>query len=63
MKIRELYSDMLSVDLHHKYKAVLGTDSPVKWAKTLVAYANGEGECSLSEFQTTERHSVSLSMR
>ncbi len=43
MKIRELYSDVLGGDLHHKYKAVLGTDSPVKWAKTPVAYANGEG--------------------
>ena len=43
MKLRELYPDVISEDLHHEYKAVLSPDTPVKWAKTLVAYANGEG--------------------
>ncbi len=48
MKIRELYSDVLGGDLHHKYKAVLGTDSPVRYRESdfnETVYIRGDG-CS-----------------
>ena len=43
MRISELYSDVISEDLAYEYKAKLNPDNPVKWAKTIVAYANGDG--------------------
>jgi len=43
MKITELYSDVVSEDLDYEYKATLNPDNPVKWAKTIVGYANGKG--------------------
>ena len=43
MHIRELYPDVITEDLNHEYKAVLNPDNPVKWAKTIVGYANGTG--------------------
>ena len=43
MKISEVYSDVLTEDLKYEFKSVLNPDNPVKWAKTIVAYANGEG--------------------
>ena len=43
MKIYELFSDVITEDLKYEFKAILSSDNPVKWAKTLVAYANGEG--------------------
>ena len=43
MKITELYSDVLLEDTHYEFKAVLNSDNPIKWAKTIVAYANGNG--------------------
>lgn len=43
LKIVELYSDVITEDRSYEYKAVLNSDNPVKWAKTLVGYANGEG--------------------
>ena len=43
MKINELYSDIITEDTKYEFKAVLNPDDPLKWAKTIVAYANGEG--------------------
>ena len=43
MKIKELYPDVITENLQYEYKAVLNSVNPIKWAKTLVAYANGEG--------------------
>lgn len=43
MKISELYPDVISEDLDYEYKAQLNTDNPIKWAKTIVGYANGKG--------------------
>ena len=43
MKINEVYSDVITEDLKYEFKAVLSPENPVKWAKTIVAYANGEG--------------------
>lgn len=43
MKIKELYPEVISEDIKYEYKAVLNQKEPVKWAKTLVAYANGDG--------------------
>ncbi len=43
MKISELYPDVISEDLDYEYKAQLNPENPVKWAKTIVGYANGKG--------------------
>lgn len=43
MKIKELFPDVVAEDLEYEYKAVLNPENPLKWAKTLVGYANGEG--------------------
>lgn len=43
MKISELYSDVLGEDLSHEYKTELNPTNPMKWAKTIVGYANGKG--------------------
>lgn len=43
MKIRELYPDVITEDLSYEYKAVLNPDNPVKWAKTIIGYANDKG--------------------
>lgn len=43
MKINELYSDILAEDTKYEFKALLNPNEPLKWAKTIVAYANGEG--------------------
>ena len=43
MKINELYSDILTEDTKYEFKALLNPNEPLKWAKTIVAYANGEG--------------------
>ena len=43
VKISELYSDVVSEDQNYEYKAELNPNNPVKWAKTIVGYANGEG--------------------
>ena len=43
MKIKELYPDVITEDLDYEYKAVLNPENPVKWAKNIVAYANGAG--------------------
>lgn len=43
MRITKLYSDVIVEDRKYEYKAVLNPDNPVKWAKSLVGYANGDG--------------------
>lgn len=43
MKINELYLDILAEDTKYEFKALLNPNEPLKWAKTIVAYANGEG--------------------
>ena len=43
MKITDLYSDILMENTKYEFKTVLNQDNPVKWAKTIVAYANTEG--------------------
>lgn len=43
MKIQKLFGDVLGEDLKYEFKAKLNADSPIKWAKTIVAFANGQG--------------------
>lgn len=43
MKIHELFPDVLLENTKYEFKATLNPDEPIKWAKTIVAYANGEG--------------------
>ena len=43
MRISELYPDMVAEDMDYEYKVQLNSDNPVKWAKTIVGYANGKG--------------------
>ena len=43
MKIKELYLDVITEDMEYEYKAMLNPDKPIKWAKTIVGYANGNG--------------------
>ena len=45
MKINELYSDIITEDLKYEFKALLNPKEPLKWGKTIVGYANGEGGC------------------
>ena len=43
MRITDLYPDVASEDIKYEYKAELNPENPVKWAKTIVGYANGDG--------------------
>ena len=43
VKVRDLFPDVITEDTVYEFKAVLNADHPVKWAKTLVAFANGSG--------------------
>lgn len=43
MKISDLYPEVATEDINYEYKTVLNAEKPVKWAKTLVGYANGNG--------------------
>lgn len=43
MKITELYSDVITEDMRYEYKTKLNPENPVKWAKTIVGFANGDG--------------------
>lgn len=43
MKIRELYPDVIAENTEYEYKATLNPDNPIKWAKTIVGYANDQG--------------------
>ncbi len=42
MKINELFTDVITEDLNYEFKAKLNNDNPLKWAKTMIAFANGE---------------------
>lgn len=43
MKIKEIFPDVLLEDKKYEFKAELNKDNPIKWAKTIVAFANGDG--------------------
>lgn len=43
MKVNELFPDVLTEDNKFEFKAALNAENPVKWAKTIVAFANGAG--------------------
>ena len=43
MKITELFSDVITEDIACEFKAVLNSENPVKWAKTIVGFANSTG--------------------
>ena len=43
MKLKELYPDVITEDTEYEYKATINPDKPIKWAKTLVGYANDHG--------------------
>ena len=40
MKISEIFPEVLMEDLEYQFKQVLSEENPIKWAKTIVAYAN-----------------------
>lgn len=43
MKITELFPDVITEDMECEFKAVLNSENPVKWAKTIVGFANSNG--------------------
>lgn len=43
MKMTELFPDVITEDCNYEYKAELSETNPIKWAKTIVGYANGKG--------------------
>lgn len=43
MKISDLFPEVKSEDLNYEYKAILNPENPIKWAKTIVGFANGQG--------------------
>lgn len=43
MKISKLFTDVITEDLEYEYKATLSQEKPIKWAKTIIAYANNGG--------------------
>ncbi len=43
MRINELYPDVITEDQCYEFKATLNSDTPIKWAKTLIGYANAKG--------------------
>ena len=43
MRINQLFPDVITEDKVNKFKTKLNKDNPVKWAKTLVAFANNGG--------------------
>ncbi len=43
MKITELYPEVLIENTEYEFKAALNPETPVKWAKTIVAFANNGG--------------------
>lgn len=44
MKIKELYPETINENLNYEYKSILNPDNPIKWAKTIIGYANGKGD-------------------
>ncbi len=43
MKINSLFPDVVEENLSYEFKVTLNENNPIKWAKTIVAYANSEG--------------------
>lgn len=43
MKITELFSDVITENVKYEFKAKLNSENPVKWAKTIVGFANSDG--------------------
>ncbi len=43
MKISQIFPEVIGEDLNYEFNATLSEDNPVKWAKTIVAYANSDG--------------------
>jgi len=43
MRITDLYSDIITENTEYEFKAVLNMDTPLKWGKTIVGFANGDG--------------------
>lgn len=43
MKIQKLFKDVRLEDEQYEFKAKLNKENPLKWAKTIVAFANGQG--------------------
>ena len=50
MKISEIFPEVLMEDLVYEFKQVLSEENPIKWAKTIVAYANNGGGTILLVF-------------
>lgn len=43
MKITELFYDVITEDIECEFKSILKSENPVKWAKTIVGFANSDG--------------------
>ena len=43
MKLKELYPDVIAEDQSYEFKKHLNEENPIKWAKTIIGYANGKG--------------------
>lgn len=43
MKITELFSDVITENIECEFKTILKSENPVKWAKTIVGFANSYG--------------------
>lgn len=43
VKITEIYNDVIIENLDYEFKTELNPENPMKWAKTIVGYANGKG--------------------
>ena len=43
VKITEIYNDVINENVDYEFKAELNPENPMKWAKTIVGYANGKG--------------------
>ena len=53
MKITELFPDVITEDMECEFKAVLNSENPVKWAKTIVGLQIAmEASCLLGSLTT-----------
>ena len=43
MKIAELFPDVMAENAEYEFKVALKSENPVKWAKSIVGFANGNG--------------------
>lgn len=43
MKIKELFGDVITENMQYEFKAKIHMENNIKWAKTFVGYANGDG--------------------